>query len=289
MRNISDWKKLEDSLVRAKIAFKAEKTTFTIKFFTPYGDFKYTDKSNENSIPKGELYFIKKVKNHCEKLDLVFEVDRKKIRYIDIAPIKEDIIHTDIFELDLSAAYWNIAYQEGIINKEIFDAGQLIDKKTRLVSLGALAKNTSTLYFDGERWTVKGLIEGPKANYFFRVAQLTSKIMQQLKLISGSDFLFYWVDAIFFKSNSLHAITDHLIKHNLKYKLYPIDKVRRTGEIIYVSSLGWKIEKGKKTDTRTFQLKKDKFNFDNKPQLKAYNHKSVLEKINSQSKKQTLC
>ena len=275
---IKNWRQYSDSLIKAKEIFTVEKTTLGIKFITRWGKNEFWD-NEKNEIPKSELGLIKAVKTHCEALPLELNVNRKKIRYIDISPIVPNMVHTDIYEIDLTGAYWNIAFREGIINKELFERGKLVSKKARLIALGALAKNVTTLYFDGERWTIGGITENKKADYFFRVAEMTGEIMQELKYCAGSNYLFYWVDAIFFRAPALNEIKRFLFSRNLEYKIYPIDTLQSDNQIIYVSSEYWRTEKKKVNPVRKFSIKKENFDLGEKPQLKAYNHKTVLSKI----------
>ena len=151
---IKNWKEFSDSLIQQKIPFEVKKTSMTIKFFTRYGDFEFTT-VDENSLPQSELFFIKKVKDYCETLNLNFEIDRTQIKYIHLPRFVAGKTFENFYEIDLSSAYWNFAFKEGILSESIYKQGKdgyinsrgefrTISKRTRLASLGALADRKST-------------------------------------------------------------------------------------------------------------------------------------------------
>lgn len=268
---IENWKEFNDSLIKTGTPYTVEKTSLSIKFITPYGKFDFYT-TNENTIPAGELFFIKRVKDYAETLDLKFTVDRGKIKYIDLPRYAPDWSEENVIEIDLSAAYWHFAHEIGIISDEIFDTGKngyinkkgeqkYISKKTRLASLGALSKLTYNLTFDGEKWNLPTLTESPKADYFFKVAEQTGEIMSELKHICGADFLFFWVDAIFFFPNSQTAVENFLNLNGLNFKKYKIEKLISRAEYLQVYSEQHKEEKKAELPTRRFYYKHDN-NFD---------------------------
>lgn len=262
-----EWKKFHDSLIQFNIPFKCLKTSMTIKINSVYGDDEFIDR-NKNSLPLGEMWFIKKVKDYCLGLNLVFNTDREKIKYIHMPRFKRAQVFTNLMEVDLNSAYWNFAFREKIISEEIYKIGtegyinpkgerKFISKKTRLAALGALAKNTFCWSFTGTEWKSDGVIQAEKADYFFRCCELTGEIMNDLRFICENDFLLFWVDAIFFKENSLKDVTQYLEIKDLEFKQYKIDAVVfEFDRLIVYSQERYYIEKD---EPRTFFLKKDNF------------------------------
>lgn len=111
--------------------------------------------------PKGvsfkELAFIKKVRNHGKEIckqrpkkesELILKEDIRYVGYnTDI--LRNGYVLEHALEIDITSAYWELAYQMRIINKEIYDEGNVvktsennigISKKCRLMALGSLAK-----------------------------------------------------------------------------------------------------------------------------------------------------
>ena len=271
---VNDWRELNDSLIKNKIPFSVEKTTMTIKFFTPYGQFEFFT-VNDNSLPPHELFFIKKVKDHAETLNLTFDIDRERIKYIQLPRLKPETEIENLIEIDLSSAYWNFAHHEKIISDEIFEAGstgyttrkgehRIISKRTRLASIGALAKLTHSLSFDGENWHIGELTEGERANYFFKVAERTGEVMEDLRMITETDFILYWVDAIFFKPRALAEVEKYLHSRELKFKKYKIEKIVSHEKFLRVFSEQHRKEKDTAKNYRDFFYKKETFDLLNK-------------------------
>ena len=269
---IKNWKEFSDSLIQQKIPFEVKKTSMTIKFFTRYGDFEFTT-VDENSLPQSELFFIKKVKDYCENLNLNFEVDRSQIKYIHLPRFVAGRRFENFYEIDLSSAYWNFAYKEGILSESIYKQGKdgyinsrgefrTISKRTRLASLGALAKLTQHLIFDGEKWHVGKLDESPKANYFFRVAEMTGEVMQQLQILLREGFILFWVDAVFLDKDYLQIVENYLTEKNLPYKKYFCERAESCDTYLRVYSEQHKKEKETEKNYRDFFFKNQTEKFD---------------------------
>jgi hypothetical protein len=59
--------------------------------------------------------------------------------------------------------------------------------------------------------------------------------MNELKVIAGKDYLFYWVDAIFVRSEKTRdRITEHLKNLSMGYKVIKVDKIHSYGSHVKV-------------------------------------------------------
>ena len=272
---ISSWEMFSDSLIRNGKYFEVEKSTAQMKFKTERGNFEYIDRG-KGAIPMNELYFIGMVKKHTDQLKLNFEVEREKIKYFSIPRHRENIF-IDCFEVDLSAAYWNFAYSEGLLSRELYERGKTVSKRTRLASLGAIAKITTHLIFDGKKWLTPKITEAPNANYFFHVANRIGELMQILESLAFQDFLFFWCDAIFIKPESLSTILDYLEMNNIGCSCFLVDKIEyKINEgFISVISEQWKKKKEENSPERVFYFKKEDKDLFEKTQLKNKHYKGT--------------
>lgn len=271
---MKDWQTFSDSLIQSGTPFTAHKTSMSIKFFTPISEhpFKFYAEV-ENPIPRKELYFLGRVKSYCESLDIKFSIDRQQIRYNYMPRIKPGTVINDCIEIDLSSAYWNFAHREGIISNELFEMGKSLSKKTRLASLGNLAKLIQVIEFDGRDFNLKPPIESAKHDYFFRVAEITGEVMNNLRHICGQGFIFFWVDAIFVFPEWLPIVENYLNDNLIEFKSYKIDKVLIESDYFEVISDEWKLKKEEKTNSRKFYLRKEYFDL------------AILKRIQKQIKK----
>lgn len=245
-----------DDLKEAGIPFTLTSTSFTkIIIVSEEETYYYSEKGKLRMV---ELNLIKQVKNYCEGLNLRIKVNRDFISYIKVNNFNNAIYKRDIWEVDLTAAYWNLAFKYRFINKGIYlkglnmdDDGNLIkpiknkygnvynhvSKMARLIALGNLAKIKTHFYFDGFKYMVPRSERSDKTeNIFFKVSMETDSIMKMLSMIAGDDYLFYWVDAIYVKSErALNLVCDYITNEvGMNFKITKIYKLLKTSSYVMV-------------------------------------------------------
>lgn len=205
--------------------FKLSLTTFTKKIECQYGTFRYCAKG---TIKQHELYFIQKVKRYVLNLPSFPKIDRTTIRYVKNFMILNKRWTKELHEVDLSAAYWSIAYMDGHIYRELYEEGLKLSKKVRLVALGALAKRITIMYFDGDIFSIPEVEElHPSANIFFNAVMKTAALMNKAHSLTDGNTLFIWSDAIFFKGDkNLQRISDLFNKEKIAFKTFNIDSIK---------------------------------------------------------------
>jgi hypothetical protein len=113
----------------------------------------------------------------------------KNVSMIQQAPIFRGCYYGDV-----SGAYWNTAYNLGIISKKTFQA-VYPNKLLRNALLGSLAKKVDI--FEWEKGKGKRLIQGkrklPTNDIFFLIADYVTERMQ----FAMSDSFFMWVDCVY--------------------------------------------------------------------------------------------
>jgi len=220
----------------------------------------YSEKLN-NKLNGYELNLIKQVKQYAKKLDLnkFPSINSKDIPFVTKKiEFKGNKFTKELYELDLSSAYWNFALQAGVINKTIFEYANKpkVSKFARLIALGNLAKRPLITEFDGTKYAkMYQESESEYAKLFYLCAQYTALQIIDLKRIAEKEgkFLFFWVDAIFFQGEkALIEIKAELKRKGIKYKIYKIDKITRKKDLIEVFS------EEHKRKIRPFKFKKTK-------------------------------
>lgn len=183
----------------------------------------FKDKAYNNSkLSMKDLQFVKKVKRYIVKneiyvnfLDQYFPSD---ISYMDVNPVLQNKKFTNVVEIDVNEAYWKTAYLMGIINQEIYEEGSKdnLGKYTRLVALGALAKRQTHYIYEGGKFVRKEEIRSELTeNVWYSICKRLSDVMQGAKKLLGNDYLFYWVDGIYFidSPKNRKKITSYFLKH----------------------------------------------------------------------------
>lgn len=222
------------------IPFEMSVSVFTKTIVCEYGTYKYYSK--ESNLKNKDLNFIMAVKRHCEKLDFKTypTVERKNINYILPSLIKKNYHYKkDLFEIDLSGAYWESAKQLNFINDEIYKKGLEVNKKVRLIALGNLAKRLCVLKYDGNSYLKPTFTPEKQTAYvFWAVSYETDILIRKLMFMAGNNFCFYWVDAIIFKGiETKNNIESFLNDNSIKYKTFPLMDVIKKGATIEVTDL----------------------------------------------------
>lgn len=166
---------------------------------------KYNSKSFDRGISPKDLGFIRSVKSRIVKgehtlrfIDTVYR--SKKIHYIDVNPkIKSGDIYTDVCCIDINNAYWQTALLLGLIDHELYEEGLKKEKLVRLTALGSLAKKKDIYKFDGKKYEYVDTIRSTRTeNIWFLICYTVAELMQKISKELGEDFIFYWVDGIYF-------------------------------------------------------------------------------------------
>jgi len=236
-----------DSLKKRNIPFTIYQTTLTKIVKMEKFDYFYTKQGQLKNI---ELAFINKVKRHVEKnfdLNTLKEITSQNVKFVDDYKfLKRNVFYSkEIFEIDLTSAFFYAAKKLEIINEEMFFQAlndKRISKKARLVALGNLAKRKIEVSFKNGKFE-KPILHPPPptAKCFFACASYVSDIMAGLKFNCGENFLFFWVDAIFFQTEKCKKEIELMLNEvDFPYKIKEIDRVIRKNEqiIVYDDYLG---------------------------------------------------
>jgi hypothetical protein len=143
-----------------------------------------------------------------------------EVRYYDVIQ-KKDFYKKEIFNIDLSSAYINVLFNEKIIDKELFNKLEKLPKLDRLGVVGMLASKKNVYYYkNGELQDVEIIENKILSDVFYFCVVKTFLIMQDLKNIIYSSFIFSWVDGIYFDDKTkIKQCEDYLIKNNYPYKI----------------------------------------------------------------------
>lgn len=270
--NFGDHFEFIDSLKENQIPFQLINTTSThtvivnsekLNFINPSKIEEFEDEeiyyfSTNGKLKMIELNLIKTVKQYCTELNKKVKVNRDHISYVKVNDFKNAIYKRDIWEIDLTAAYWNLAYKYKYISKDIYYKGLNLDengnpippkynkwgkvmnhisKMGRLIALGNLAKTFVNFYFDGKKYlepkTERSYLT---ENYFFKVSLETDSIMKILSMLAGDNYLFYWVDAIYVKTKKTKdEICDYITNEiGMNFKVTEIFRLLKTKSYITV-------------------------------------------------------
>lgn len=126
-------------------------------------------------------------------------VDKSQLRYFN-HDFKKDFFIDEVYNVDLKSAYATVLYNDNFISEKTFQYISSIPKLDRLASVGMLASKKIVFEygFDNKLNDVSKIVS-PTENFFFHCVKRTDEIMNELKFIAYEDYLFTWVDGIYFK------------------------------------------------------------------------------------------
>ena len=218
-------------LIENCIAHTKTETSQSTKITTANETFLIT----ANHITNRGFALIKKVKDYVFKnVDYKNIKSHKNTHYFYFKNFAECELKNYV-EIDVNAAYFNIALQKKYIDKEIFNYAFEYDnmKIARLVSLGSLATKKVTFDFDTEKkdYVFNNITIAETERVFFDVSHELGNIMYDLINLLPSDVLsFFWVDAIFVPEIHQDLVINYLKNKNLETKTYVLDNVTVTKE-----------------------------------------------------------
>jgi hypothetical protein len=247
---------------------------------------KYFSKFRSGLGPK-ELGFVRKVKNYVMKNEIYLNfteyMNPKMITYIDMKYVPDGVEYNDVYEIDIDEAYWRTALNKGVISEKLYTEGskanddQRLDpteikqrKLVRLIALGSLAKKSRKYTFTGKKMIVEEVYKSDSVqlteNIWYSICKTVSDIMLEAKkALPGDDYLFFWVDGIYFRGESNKGLVEDIFKkYNYNVKIKKIDKVEYINAVCHV-------HEADKEKPRTFNLPQKR---------KRKNSVSSLQKIN---------
>lgn len=127
------------------------------------------------------------------------DINKSQLQYF-LHDFNRSFKEDEVMNIDLKSAYAAILYMDKIISDETFQYLSTIPKSDRLASVGMLASKKTEFYFDHEG-VIVDVVEkrSEKENFFFYAVKRTFEIMTELRNIIGENYLFTWVDGIYFK------------------------------------------------------------------------------------------
>lgn len=185
---------------------------YTIIFESEFYDNYYMKK------PKSQMFFsaVNKIKDCVNGMPIY--VNSKFLKYYNNS-FKEERFYADkIYQVDIKSCYASILFNSKLIDKNTFEFIMQLSKSDRLAAVGSMAtcKNVFKYNDEGDIENFEE-IQSVYSDYFYFCIQETYKIMNDVKCIIGNDFLFSWVDAVYFiNENNGSVIQDYLKK---EYKL----------------------------------------------------------------------
>ena len=231
---------LLDRLKQSKQDFLYRKTNHMTSIISDGVEYIYSPKKKNSSIhfPPNQLWIFNSVKRDTIKFleaNPDFELPQKLP--VNVTNYEYDESYGEITGTDVNSAYWVIAYNLGIISKELFEkCNKPSHKVVRLASLAVLGRVITYEKYEGGQKKDNFVIESQDARLKSLYRSIRFKcyeMMGELAIILGKDFEAYRTDCIYYRDTfeNRTKVYEYLNERGFEYKqLVYIDKENDTND-----------------------------------------------------------
>lgn len=147
---------------------------------------------------------------NIDKVDATKKISPFDIEYCDFSDSIKNLHEysgtyyecENVINIDITKAYYYASYKLGYISKKFFEKCMKLPKHFRLVLIGSIATSKRIYsYTKGNLIDVQVKENELLRQAWFSICQYVDQAMIDIKNCIGKDFIFYWVDGIFFKPN----------------------------------------------------------------------------------------
>lgn len=176
-----------------KIPFSLTVSNFTVQIDSELEQIAYV------KYPRSRKFFSAYQKLVKSINGMPIYTNEKYLKYHNTGFIYEKFYADKIYQIDIKSCYASILRNSKLISTETFQYLSTLPKAERLSSVGAMASRKTRFTFNAEGTIEKyEKIKSTMSDFFFYCVQETFKIMSEAALLLGKDYLFTWVDAIYF-------------------------------------------------------------------------------------------
>jgi len=239
---------------KANLPYKLTRTNYTLDIESEFCNIYFMTNVMSDKAFKCGACIKKDIRLSGMELPVI---ERSELKYFNFnhADILSRTNGKEIYNIDIKSAYANALNNNKLLSEKTYNFLKSLSKKDRLAAVGMLAARKDIFTFDN---TDKCIEHEKKVkdteNWFYFCVLEIQKLMLDIKQMIGNDFLFYWVDGIFFTNE------------NNRFEIEA-----------YLSSKGYMNSYDKCTDFNYTETENNKFLTYNKPDGKGGTENKRLE------------
>ena len=234
--------------------FKENEKDFTLKRtgYTVTLDSKRVKYLITSTIGGGELFkAANKIKKDVKNSNFIIDIAPKNtIFYYSVNKSIQTgtTIYDKLYNIDITSAYATVLLNNNIITKETYNYLRTISKPNRLKAVGMLATQTAIYEFiNGMPISFKIKSIPDQRNIFLFCCYEIGRIMDEISIAIGKDFIFYWVDGIYFKNEKNKEIIQNILNnYNYKHTFEQLNNFEIINKLNYIDINFDRKEKRKK-------------------------------------------
>ena len=209
-------------LIKNKLDFKLILSNYTTEIVCPSIPF-FNIKFMQNNQPPISFIAYQKIKKDLMTwtANEMPNINKNECTYFAYNKKIKPRTGSEATNLDLSSAYATILFNDFFISEETYKFISRLDKKQRLVCVGMLASHKDIYTYQQGRPILQEEIINPLENYFYYCVDRTAEIMNELIKMLENDFIFTWVDSVYYDKSigNDYLLSSYLDSINIKYKI----------------------------------------------------------------------
>jgi len=220
-----------NSLIACESDFILKQTNYSNEIIFDGTRFLINNKGyNDFSVLKFRSKILSDIKHFELKNRPPKTIDKQTINYFDLGKYVNKGGNLNIekcFCIDISGAYPTTFKNKNYITEKTFNELSEVNKIVRLKACGSIATEKIIYNFRRGVCIESELKKSEYANYFFDVVKTVSKCMGRIAQSLNKDFLFYWVDGIFFNGEgNIKQVCQLLDSYSYKYKIETVESMK---------------------------------------------------------------
>jgi len=178
------------------IDFSLKHGTYTTTIETMLGKQKFVTNKYSNRVFVAANMIKKDVINSV-KGQRIISGTYKKTNYANSRKYT-DLSFPEVLNIDLNSAYASCLLINDLITQKTFDYLKGLKKEERLPCVGMLAQSNTTFIYEGGKCVDMKPFRAPTYQVFYYLISEINYLMNDIQFELGNDFIFYWVDGVFF-------------------------------------------------------------------------------------------
>jgi hypothetical protein len=241
-----------NQLINKKATFEVKCTNYTTEVIQNEISFLFSASKKTNFRLFGTYQTLKSQVKNIITPSYEGLISYFRLNLNNILNNNSSIIIPTVINIDITAAYATTLLNKKYIDKKLFTKITALPKIERLAVVGMLATKKHIFEFkQGEQINCRVETDAQKRNIFFEASHAVNEIMEQCAIIAGEDFLFFWVDGIYLKTDRhKNKIQEFIAASQYNYKTEILKNF--TAEIKENKTIFVTYEKGEKI--KTFNL-----------------------------------
>ena len=202
LKNYSDVKILLEESDADHLSYILKYSGYSLKLIVENNVYLFCDALSRTNF----FSVLNKIKKEITDTAVIFDDAMDKINYYNhsLKKFKGRSHYDRIYNIDIKKAYAKTLLNELLITAQTYKYLDKLNKMDRLKVVGSLA--TQTILVEKENGVMKKgfpkIIEDENLRRcFFHVSNIIGEIMNMCAKIAGEDFIFFWVDGIFLRSD----------------------------------------------------------------------------------------